>query len=83
MGMMSFQGAPKHLFDGSFSYQAQMKEVVLEILTFLPKMCKEDFFAFLDIWQGLALRQEEKDTVFILLYMHHNDYSFLYIYKYL
>ena len=54
-----------------------MKEVVLEILTFLPKMCEEDFFAFLDIWQGLALRQEEKDTVFILLYMYHNYYSFL------
>ena len=53
-----------------------MKEVVWEILTFLLKMSEEDFFAFLDIWQGLAFRQEENDTIFIFFYR----YSFVYNY---
>lgn len=79
MEMMSIQEAPQHLFDMSFSYLAQKKGVVLEILSFLLKMCKVDFFAFLDISQGLALRQEEQEKIFILFYHH----TFVLIYMYL
>ena len=58
------QGVPQHLFDVSFSSPAQMMMEVLEISSFLQEMCMAGFFAFLDIWQGLAT----KNIVYFIIY---------------
>ena len=64
MEMLYFQGVPQHLFDVSFSSPAQMMMEVLEILSFPQEMCMAGFFAFLDIWQGLAA----KNIIYFIIY---------------
>lgn len=71
MEILYAQGVPQHLFGVSFSSPAQMMMEVLEILSFLQEMCMAGFFAFLDIWQGLAA----KNTIYFIIYQEPLSYK--------
>lgn len=66
--MLLAQEVLQHLFGVPSSCLAQMRRVVLGFLSSLQEKCKEDFFAFLDIWQGLAEMKKEKNSLIVCLF---------------